>query len=45
MKHKTKQIHVRPDEDLVPFIQTKPRGWLSKLVNKVVRNEMEKAAK
>ena len=45
MKHKTKQIHVRPDADLVPFIQTKPRGWLSQLVNKVVRNEMEKAAK
>ena len=45
MKHKTKQIHVRPDEDIVPFIQTKPRGWLSKLVNKVVREEMEKTAK
>jgi uncharacterized protein (DUF4415 family) len=45
MKHKTKQIHVRPDADLVPFIQAKPRGWLSKLVNKVVREEMEKAAK
>jgi uncharacterized protein (DUF4415 family) len=45
MKHKTKQIHVRPDADLVPFIHTKPRGWLSKMVNKAVRNEMEKAAK
>ena len=45
MKHKTKQIHVRPDEDLVPFIQAKPRGWLSRLVNNAVRDEMEKAAK
>lgn len=45
MKHKTKQIHVRPDADLVPFLQTKPRGWLSRLVNTVVREEMKKAAK
>ena len=45
MKHKTKQLNVRPDEDLVPFIQAQPRGWLSKLVNNAIRNEMEKAAK
>lgn len=45
MKHKTKQIHVRPDADLVPFLQTKPRGWLSRLVNTVVREEMKKTAK
>lgn len=45
VKHKTKQIHVRPDADLVPYLETKPRGWLSQLVNKVVRTEMQKESK